>query len=321
MDDLLRCITHQYGVFLTREALALGLDDRAFRRLFRAGQFHRVRHGAYTFPDVWARLDERDRHRLESRAVFRTAQTPVAISHASAVMELTGGSWGLDLSEVHLTRLDGRAGRREAGVRQHQGLLLPGDLETVGEFTFTSATKSALDLTTITSLDRSLVVFDKFLHDGLTSKPLLEERYRAGMTQCPNTLTTELTIRLSDGRAESAGETLIRHLCWVCGLPMPELQHTVVNAAGVILGITDFWWPDYGVFGEFDGKVKYTRLVRPDETPAEVVLREKRREEAVGEETGCPFIRFIWNDIFHREATRQRIDHILHAPKFRRYFP
>ena len=320
MDELLRCITHQYGVFLTREALELGMDDRTFRRLYRAGHFHRVRHGAYTFPDVWAGLDDRDRHRLESRAVFRRAQTPVAISHASAIVEHTRGAWDLDLSEVHVTRLDGRAGRREAGVRQHQGLLLPGDLETIGEFTVTSATKSALDLTTTTSLDRSLVVFDKLLHDGQTSKPLLEERYRAGMTQCPYTLTTELTIALSDGRAESAGESLLKHLCWVTGLPMPDLQHTVVSADGVILGITDFWWREYDVFGEFDGKVKYSRLLRPGETPADAVVREKRREEAIAEETGCRFIRFIWEDLFHREATRQRIAHVLRAPKFRRYF-
>ncbi|MDO9398586.1 MAG: type IV toxin-antitoxin system AbiEi family antitoxin domain-containing protein, partial [Herbiconiux sp.] len=119
MDDYLRAICDVHGVFLAREALDLGLAERTFTRLVRGHHFQRVRHGAYTFPDVWAGLDEPGRHRLRARAAYRTARVPVALSHESAILDHTDGWWDLDLSEVNLTKLDGDSGRREAGRRPH----------------------------------------------------------------------------------------------------------------------------------------------------------------------------------------------------------
>ena len=40
------------------------------------------------------------------------------------------------------------------------------------------------------------------------------------------------------------------------GLPAPELQHDLCDR-GRFVARLDFWWPEHGVVGEFDGRSKY----------------------------------------------------------------
>ena len=40
------------------------------------------------------------------------------------------------------------------------------------------------------------------------------------------------------------------------------------------------------MFGEFDGRVKYGRLLKPGQDPGEVVFAEKRREDLIRGVTG-----------------------------------
>lgn len=319
MDDYLRSICDADGVFLCREAKALGYDTKTIARMVRSGRWHRVRHGAYTFGDIWTGLRDGERHQCTTRAVLKNAHTEVVASHRSAIVEHTDGWWDLDLSEVDVTRTDGKTGRREAGVRQHRGLLLPSDIEERNGILVTGATRSALDLTTVTDVEHSLVPIDRLIHEGKTSLQAMAERYAAGMEQWPQTLATDLTLRLADGRAESPGETRARYLFWQQGLPTPVLQYEVRDHAGRLLGTTDFAWPEHRVFGEFDGMTKYQTLLRPGETAADAVIREKLREQRLIEETGWRFIRFIWADLYRPEHTAARVRRILGVGSPRRF--
>ncbi|MFN8108092.1 MAG: hypothetical protein U0R21_09955 [Nocardioidaceae bacterium] len=56
---------------------------------------------------------------------------------------------------------------------------------------------------------------------------------------------------------------------------MPVLQHMIFDAHGRLLGVVDFYWPGYGVIGEFDGRVKYEKLRKPGESATDVLMREK----------------------------------------------
>jgi len=85
------------------------------------------------------------------------------------------------------------------------------------------------------------------------------------------------------------------------------LQYEVRDARGRIVGRTDFAWPDYGVLGEFDGMVKYTRHLRPGESPGDALRREKVREDRIRELTGWLMIRFVWDDISNSRSTVDRI--------------
>ncbi|MET1060288.1 MAG: type IV toxin-antitoxin system AbiEi family antitoxin domain-containing protein [Nocardioides sp.] len=296
MDERLRAICLTCGVFLRSEAMALGYDDRTIAQAVRTRQWHRVRRGAYTFADVWASADDRMRHGIRARAVTRAAKTDVVLSHTTAALEHVPTYWGIDLSDVHVTRLDGRAGRAEAGVRQHRGLVLPEDVWLTTSPPTTTPVRAALELTTVAGTEQALVTVNAMLHAGLFTAEDLRERYDA-MTYWPYTLATDLVIRLADARMESAGETRTAYALWREGVPTPDPQYELFDDYGRLMARLDFAWPELGVWVEFDGREKYTRYLKEGETVTDAVLREKRREERIRERTGWICVRVTWAEL------------------------
>jgi hypothetical protein len=80
----------------------------------------------------------------------------------------------------------------------------------------------------------------------------------------------------------------------------------VYDADGMLVGITDFAWPEHKMLGEMDGKVKYGALLRPGETPTDAVFREKRREDRLREVTRWAMIRYVEQDLRHAAETAMR---------------
>ncbi|MGH3564545.1 MAG: hypothetical protein ACRDRH_00645 [Pseudonocardia sp.] len=80
-----------------------------------------------------------------------------------------------------------------------------------------------------------------------------------------------------------------------------------MSAAGLGLGRVDFGWPGLRTVGEFDGRVKYGRLLRPGQDPGDAVFEEKRREDLIRDED-LRVVRWIWNDLrtFDEVARRLR---------------
>jgi hypothetical protein len=143
------------------------------------------------------------------------------LSHTSAALVHGVDVWDLDLGSVHLTRQDQKGGRREAGVVQHRGVLAPEDLTTVNARSVTSPVRTALDVTTITDVQRGLVVVASFLHKGLATKEELEWRAR-DLTHVPGSLTTDLVLRLADRRLDGPGEARTYYGFWLEGLRPPS---------------------------------------------------------------------------------------------------
>jgi hypothetical protein len=114
-------------------------------------------------------------------------------------------------------------------------------------------------------------------------------------------------VRLADGRAESVGESRSVHLFWAQRLPKPELQYHVLDRHGELIGITDFAWPECGLLGEFDGKAKYLRYLRPGEDPGDAVFREKQREDRLRRVTGWSMVRLTWADLSDPAGTAATI--------------
>ena len=50
------------------------------------------------------------------------------------------------------------------------------------------------------------------------------------------------------------------------------------------------------MIGEFDGKVKYGRLLRPGQDPGDAVFDEKRREDAIRDED-WGVTRWTWSEL------------------------
>jgi hypothetical protein len=300
--DPLRAITAQHGSFRRAEALTFGVDDAALRRAVRAGLLVRVRHGAYAFADEWNSLHEHDQHVVLTKAVLRLLGENVAASHHSGCLMHGMEMWAVDLTNAHVTRLDGGAGRTEGGVVHHEGLSVDGDLVRIGDHLVVQPARAALESALLSGVERGLVVVNSGLRQGLFGPEELATQH-ALMQSWPGAGHLQLVVRLGDGRAESVGESRSIHLFWEQRIPKPELQYRVYDRHGVLVGITDFAWPALGLLGEFDGKVKYLRYLRPGEQPGDAVFREKQREDKLRRVTGWPMVRLTWNDLSRPAAT------------------
>ena len=275
MDDPLRLIAEQDGVFLRSEALDCGYDDKRIARMVRSGLWHRVRHGCYCFGDVWSTYNAEEKHVVLAKAVLRTTPGPVALSHTTALLVHGIAVWGADLSRVHVTRLDAGAARIERDVVHHVGICSEEEVVLVNGMPVVVPARAVIEAATMLSLESALVSADSALFRRTTDPDQLHCMF-ARMNHWPGSQKIHVVLHHMDGRSESVGETRSRFLFWRQGLPRPELQFEVRDSNGVVVAVTDFVWHDRKAFGEFDGQLKYGRLRRPGETPGDAVFREKQ---------------------------------------------
>lgn len=305
MDKRLRVIEAAHGVFLRSEAHDLGYDNRAVQAAIRHGLWHRVRHGAYCFTDTWQTQDAVGRHRIRARAVMRSLGTRVALSHVSAVVDHGIGVWGLDLAHVHVTRLDGGSGRRDGDVIHHEGRAAPDDVMERNGYLVVEPTRAVLEAATLATVESGLVSVDSALHRRLTTPERIDHVFTR-MERWRGSQKVQLVTRMADGRAESVGESRSRFLFWAQGLPAPEPQFHVYDHRGVLVATCDFGWPELKMLGEFDGRIKYGRLLRPDQSPGDAVFEEKKREDLVRGITRFTMFRLVWSELSTGAETAAR---------------
>ncbi|MFD1249077.1 hypothetical protein ACFQ3F_14870 [Nocardioides ginsengisoli] len=295
------------AIRLRRELLDSGAhSDQSLARAVQLGWLARPRRGAYVDGPLWRSLSPDQQYALRCRAAFRQAHTGVILSHVSALPFHDAPVWGFDLDDVHLTRVDGRSGRREAGIRRHCGQLMSGDVVELHDVDVMSALRATLEASLVGSVEASLVVVNHFLHRGEYDLPTLAARYEASMDRWPSSLTTDLVLRLADARHESVGETRMAYFFFARSLPKPIPQFEVYDGSTLVARL-DFALPELGVWMEFDGRVKYERFLRTGESPADAVVREKRREETVAELTGWRCLRVTWDDLADPPRLERRV--------------
>jgi hypothetical protein len=301
--DPLRFMCEQDGFFTRAMAREVGYDDKAVSAMVRRRLWYRFRRGYYSFSDTWAALDDLERHRVRSRAVLHSLGDAVALSHVSAVVAHGIEVWGVDLSRVHVTRLDRGAGRVEGDVVHHVGVCAEADVVVVDGLRVQRPVRCAIECGSVSSAESALVLFNSLLHGGLAGP---EDLYRQfdRMSAWPGVRHLHVPVRLADPRVASVGESRGLWAFWALGLPRPKIQYPVYDDDGVLRGTCDWGWPDERALGEFDGKIKYGRLLEAGQDPGEVVFAEKRREDELRELSGFSMLRLIWSD-FDRPRTIQ----------------
>ncbi|WP_139978070.1 type IV toxin-antitoxin system AbiEi family antitoxin domain-containing protein [Nocardioides litoris] len=291
-------VTHlcdSYGVLLRRDAVRHGVDDVALGRLVRRQVLVRLRHGAYCLRAVYLAADDAGRHLILVRAVMRRYDDHVAVSHGSSCVKHGGPTYGLDLSQVRVTHLAG-GGRPTARLRHHVGGCRVVDLRRVDGHWATVPARAVLEVATTDGAEAALVQANFFLHRGDFDLATLR-MFFAAQQLWPGSLRHHPVLHLADGRIESVGESRCVYAFFTQGLPAPEPQFEICGPGGVLVARVDFAWPELGVVVEFDGREKYHRFRREGETVADMVLREKAREDAIREVTGWTVIRMTWADL------------------------
>ena len=281
-------------VILTEQLIEQGFTRDEIAKRCRLGEFTAVRRGAYLLGPAEP-ADAEGRHRRLIEATVPQLQADGVISYTSAAVLHGLPVWPGDLGAVHITRpRTGGGGKRRSLVRLHAQPLEAADLTTLDGIPVTSLERTVFDLARTLPFDRAVAAGDRALAMGMALDVLdqmLQCRRRwKGLNQARR------TAAFIDGRAESAGESVSRVRCADFGLPTPQPQLPVVLPNGTTV-YGDLGWPEHRTIGEFDGRIKYEKLLRLGESAADVVVREKRREDML-RALGWQIVRWIWEDLY-----------------------
>ena len=293
-------------VLLRRQLIAEGLTDRDIRAQVRAGVLTKLRYGAYAPTALAADLTDVGLMRARARAVLRTAHPTSVLSHQCALAEYDVPLWDLDLSETHLTRTDGKPGRREAGVVHHRATLGKRWWVMRDGVPVVKPARAAIEVVTAHGPEVGLVVVCGVLHLKLATMAELRA-VAADARHWPHSLNTRLVLARAHERVTNVAEARTWHFFFEQRIPRPEPQVEVFDDRGNLLGIVDFLWPELGVFLEFDGRIKYEQYRRPGESLADYLMREKRREEQICVLKGWIAIRITWDDLQRPAVLARRI--------------
>lgn len=250
--------------------------ERAMRRENEEGHLHRLRRGVYLEGDDWESSDARLRHVATVVAQLQRLRSPVVVSHASA-----GALWDLPVKDawperVHVYDLGRNRAQTTSTLVRHVSAEPPASVS-AGGLLCTSAARTAVDMG-LDSFVQALMVFDDGLRRGLFGLDDLEEEL-ARRGRAPGLGDARRALPLADACAGSPAESMSRGVILELGFPRPVLQKRFPQPRGGEY-LVDFWWEEFGIVGEFDGREKYrSEAMRRGLTLEEVILREKERSD------------------------------------------
>lgn len=305
MNTHLRSIAAGQGGVVTRaQALKAGYAEADIDDLVRRKEWVSLRRGAYMEREVHDALTSEARHLALVHAVTRSLRKPTVVSHVSAAVVHGLPTWGLDLSEVHVTRTELHSPRHEAGVHHHAGDLRRDETIEVGGVRVTALPRTLIDVARVAPFEPSVVVADAALRADTDIKEQALARLDT-MRDWQGSRNAGAVLSFADGRSESVGESRLRVLFRNVGLPQPELQVEFCSESGLFVARSDFYFREQRTVGEFDGKEKYLKYLGPGEQPGDVVWREKRREDSL-RRLGNEVERAVWVDLDHPRAVEAR---------------
>jgi hypothetical protein len=288
-------------ILLTGALLDQGLSYNDLARLSRRGELERIRRGAYATSQRTGLVREEAHRRLIQATVPQLIDGSV-VSHGSAATLHRLPVWSSAITRVHVTRPG--EGQRRPLLHLHCAALTSDDIVLVEGIPATSVARTVLDLARTLRMEYAVAAADRALCDGLDPQRLTEGLYR--MRRWPGVRAARRVVAFADPRSGSVGESVSRVRIHLDGLPRPELQYEIRGPGGLLIATTDFGWKERRTVGEFDGKIKYGRLLRPGQRPEDVVFDEKLREDAIRGE-GQEVARWIWDDCWKPGVIRNRV--------------
>ncbi len=292
-------------------------DDENYARVLarsrKRGELVRVRQGLYLPAATWKGLEPWEKYAMRIDAVHRAAHgDPIFCRRSAAQL------WGIPVIEIpdFVDILIGRkgGGRSTTDVRRHRSDLPTVFTVRIGGLLATTKLQTVRDLAVALPFPDAVAAMDR----ALSSRPLRAEKNGAGLQKFQISISMDLlphasqqrrvqrVLDFADKLSGSPGESLSRAHMSRLGLPIPELQHEVRDDEGRI-GYADFYWKEFGLVGEFDGWVKYSRgEYLAGELPSNVLRREKIREDRI-RATGLAVVRWMWDAVMTPVLLRQKL--------------
>jgi len=266
------------------------------------GEWVRVRRGAYVEAaaldgDPLLRARQVALARID--AVCRQSRLDAVVSHSSAALV-----WGLPVfrspDRTHVVQTSRRAGNTAPDVARH--LRDADDVAAVERHgvRVTTLARTVVDCAQTLGARGGLVVADAAFAAGADRAEC--ELILAGLAGARGVRTARAVVAFADDGAESPGETLARSALLSIGLPVPQTQVPVATHLGTFWA--DLGWSEWRLLAEFDGAVKYGAGT------ADVVLKEKRRQDAI-DEAGWRVMRLTAADLRDPAALLRRLRRVL----------
>lgn len=245
--------------------------------------------GVYISTQRWLALDVDTRHLLSITAARPRLRSDDVLSHWSAA-----ALWGLPLigswpEKVHVTAPAGSARASTTVLQRHRrGLAHPP--REIGGFVVTDLAETVIDMSRVASFATAVAMGDAALrrHEQRGASKLMRGASRddiaAALADAPEhrgRARARRVLEFIDAGADRPGESLSRVTMSLLGVPTPVLQHRIVGQSGAVYFL-DFFWPDQGIGGDFDGRIKYVDpAFRGGRTADQVVTDEKVREDEI----------------------------------------
>jgi hypothetical protein len=290
-------------ILLTQWLRTEGFGSNEISRMRQRGDLVPVRRGAYARD----RPDDQTAEQAHRRLILATVpqlEDGAVVSHASAAVLHGLPTWSSAIDRMHLTRDRSGGGRRRPVVHVHGAPLRAEDLAVIDGISVTSLVRTVLDLARTVPMDQAVAAGDRALALGLS--PLELERRLVTMERWPGVRRARRVVGFLDGRSESAGESVSRVRMLEDGLPIPELQREIYGPDGRLVARVDFCWEKQQTIGEFDGKIKYGRLLQSGQSIEKVIFEEKVREDAL-RDLGWQVVRWLWQDLYRGGTVRDRV--------------
>ena len=209
---------------------------------------------------------------------------------------------------VHIVGPRASGGRSTHGVTRHS-IGIPDDEACIDGIRVTTLPRTAVDLARVDSHQNAVVAADAALAGCRIGSTLIRTSRRElggvlATVDGRGSAAARSVIAFANGAAGSPGESLSRVAIARDRLTAPVLQNKFSDEFGDMF--VDFFWPENGVIGEFDGVGKYLREEWMDgRSSGEVVVDEKWREDRL-RGMGFRVVRWGW-DLVQRPGALTRL--------------
>jgi hypothetical protein len=267
--------------------LRIPAERSALYRAVERNEYVKVARGVYLRSALWETLDRHARYRTRVMAAGAVLGDDVTFSResAAAMWRLPwAGPWP---HRVHAVTDAATGGRSNHLVARHATGLDPEGV-LIDDVRVTSLLRTVLDVAAAVPFGQAVTAADAALRrtrhpkDGVPGTTLSRACLLNELDSIPlrrGRAKARAVVEFADGNADRPGESISRVNMWRTGLPMPLLQVALAGASGREWTV-DFWWPEFNLIGEFDGRWKYTD---PEflngRTGEQALLDEKHRED------------------------------------------
>lgn len=273
------------------------------------GVVHRVAPGIYARPSYWMKLSQSQKviHQMRGlqslHADWFFAGPSAALVYGLAVSRRYQGLYVGTSAKTHMRSKDDWrtivVGNDE--VREVNGLRV------------TSLARCVGDSLRLTDFPSGLAIADSAVRLSDFSAHELAEEVGRVCWRVAGVERVRAVLALSDGRAESGGESIARAMMLELGMMVPDLQRWYDDP--LVPGRSyrcDFAWclPEGSIIGELDGNEKYTNeQMMGGRSLTQIIEEEHRRQSHIeARHDVLRFIRFSYGDV-RREGGLSRSAH------------